>query len=139
MYLSLIPPPTILRTISVSFMFYFHVGIQSTPTIFTLLQPMFTLPPCTAVIPWSGPVYLPVHHLFQCIDCSRGFHLGISHMYVLYFNQINPNDYLLFLYCFLPYCSTAFRAFHYITFTHTGSVFQYYSLSIITFSSPAPP
>jgi hypothetical protein len=36
------------------------------------------------------------------IDCSRGFHLGILQVYILYFNQSNLLFQFLFLYCLAP-------------------------------------
>jgi hypothetical protein len=51
----------------------------------------FTLPHISHILPKSLSALLSCLSLFKVyIDCSREFHLGISHMYILYFNQIVP-------------------------------------------------
>jgi hypothetical protein len=67
-----------------------------------------------------------------------GFCLGISHMYILYCNQINPLYYLFFV-VLLPCYSTACVMLHYTIFTHRCIVFQYYLLSTHYHSFLLPP
>jgi hypothetical protein len=46
--------------------------------------------------------------IFKCILIVQGFRLGISHMCILSFNQINPLYHLLFLYCLDPLLFNSF-------------------------------
>jgi hypothetical protein len=61
---------------------------------------------------WTGPVLPSCSSFFKVsIDCSRGFHLDISDMYVSYFNQINSLYYSLFI-TLSPCYSMPFSTFH---------------------------
>jgi hypothetical protein len=78
----------------------------------------------------------------MCIDCAKGFHHGVSHVHVLYTDQINS------LYCSLSpipiphYFSTAFSELPCATFIH--NVFwhcpsPHHSLPLSLSPPPHPP
>jgi hypothetical protein len=67
-----------------------------------------SLPPGT--IPTQDLFYLTVLHFLKCI-LIKGIHFGISHMYILFFNQINSLHYFHFL--FHP-VRLLFNSFQYI-------------------------
>jgi hypothetical protein len=66
-------------------------------------------------------------HFLKCILIVQGISC-ISHMYVSYFNQVNPIIYSSSI-SPLPYYSTPCSALHFTVFTHGCIVCQYRSLS----------
>jgi hypothetical protein len=71
---------------------YFHMWIQNTSTIFTLI-PLFLCPLLSRWYPPLEKTYfslLPFIFLnWVYIDSPRGVHLGTSDLYISFFNQIN--------------------------------------------------
>jgi hypothetical protein len=72
------------------------------PSSFTFLSPQLVL-----TLGQDLFYFLILHFFKVCIDCLRGFHISISHIYILYFNQINLFYY--FLYCPAPLLFNSFQ------------------------------
>jgi hypothetical protein len=131
--------PHFVRVIS---LFYFHTHIQSTSTIFTLLHPLNLSPSHihTGTHLWTGPVSPSCPSFFKCVLTVQGGFTLVFHTYVHHsFNQINPLFYLLFLYHPAPLLFNTLSALCYTIFINRSNVFQYYSLFVVIFSSPASP
>jgi hypothetical protein len=76
-------------------------------------------------IPRKDLVYLSALHFFKVyIDSPWKLHFGVSGMYRLLFNQMNPPYYLLCLFRPAPLLFTAYSALHYIIFIHRCHVFN---------------
>jgi hypothetical protein len=113
--ISLLP---LLRTISHVLLFYFYTYTKLThhihpPTLspFNLLPPTGTHFQTEPILPFCLSIF------YKYIDYSTGLNLGISHMYMLYFNQINLLYYLLFLYC--PAAIIQELSVQFVTHLHT--------------------
>jgi hypothetical protein len=95
---SLIPSPTPSKFQQASLL-YFHNKYKNIIHHFRSpsLSP-YAFPPHTLVsIPRKDLSYLPVLQFFKLyVDSSRGFHLGISDLYVLYFNQTTPYSHITY-------------------------------------------
>jgi hypothetical protein len=64
-------------------LFYFHMGIQNTLTIFTLLDPLRSLSPSHCFLPlfgWITPCVVFLSFIFKYILMFKGFCYGISHI-----------------------------------------------------------
>jgi hypothetical protein len=78
---------------------FIHVYIYKVylPYLLSFTLSIYPSPLPTDNHPWTGPILCSwPSFLFVYIDCSRGFCCGISHMYILYFNQINFLCYTLY-------------------------------------------
>jgi hypothetical protein len=65
----------------------------------------------------------------------KGFHFGISDMYLLYFNQINPDHYLFFLCCLAHLLFNSLQCIMLLS-SYTDTMFQLFSFSNIPFHLP---
>jgi hypothetical protein len=92
----------------------------SSSSPFIVLHPAGTNPPITC---------FSVLHFLKYILNVQGSFAMVSHMHMLYFNQINPLYCLFFLCCPAPCYSAAFHADCSTIFIHRYNVFRYYSLS----------
>jgi hypothetical protein len=86
--------------------------------------PSFTLPIYQRPLPLlptsrQDLFYLPILHFFKVyIDCSRGFHLGISNTYILCFDEIPP----LLTFSLPPFCPIIHCVHCVILFSNTDAL-----------------
>jgi hypothetical protein len=103
---------------------YIHHLSPSSPSTFAPLPPTGTHKTCFTFLPFIFEVYN---------DCSMGFHLGISHVYILYLSQINTL-YYSFSITLLPYYSTGYSVLHYTIHIQMYCVLVWFPVYILFLS-----
>jgi hypothetical protein len=108
---SLIP---LLRTIPAGFIILFsYMSTKYIHYIYPSSPFPYIFPPPPGAHSYKGPVFLSVLYFFLiCVDSSREFCLGISDIYILYFNQINlEGRFLNTLGLSFPICKCYLKSF----------------------------